>query len=47
MESLWKKTQKEILEDKKELNKELKADICIIGRRYHRNKYSLLFKQRR
>lgn len=44
MESLWKETEKEVLEEKKELNKECKADICIIGRRNNRNKYSLLFK---
>lgn len=31
MESLWKKTQQEILVDKKELIEEKKADVCIIG----------------
>lgn len=40
MESLWKKTEREILEEK-ELNKECKADICIIGRRDYWNKYSI------
>ena len=31
MESLWKKTQKCLLENQKELEKECKADVCIIG----------------
>lgn len=47
MESLWKKTEKELLETKEELEKECEADVCIIGRRNYWNKYSILFKQRR
>jgi len=31
MESLWKKTQKELLEDKEELKQKYNTDICIIG----------------
>ncbi len=31
MESLWKKTEKNLQEDKKELDKECKADVCVIG----------------
>lgn len=31
MESLWKKTEKEILEKKNVLTKEIKTDTCIIG----------------
>lgn len=31
MESLWKKTENQILENHKTLNKECKADVCIIG----------------
>lgn len=47
MESLWKKTEKDILQDKKELKEELLMDVCIIGGRNYRNKYSILPKQRR
>ncbi len=31
MESLWKKTEKNILEEENILNKEEEADVCIIG----------------
>ena len=31
MESIWKKTVKNILEEQKQLKKEYKADVCIIG----------------
>lgn len=31
MESLWKKTEKSLLESKEELKKQCKTDVCIIG----------------
>lgn len=31
MESLWKKTENTILEDEKELDKEIETEVCIIG----------------
>ena len=31
MESLWKKTENMILEDVKELDKEIETEVCIIG----------------
>lgn len=41
MESLWKKTEKSLLENAEELEKECKSDVCIIGGRNYRNKYSI------
>ena len=31
MESLWKKTVKELTKDKQELLKEIETEVCIIG----------------
>jgi len=41
MESLWKKTENTILEDVKELDKEIETEVCIIGGRNYRNKHSV------
>ena len=31
MESLWQKTEKRLLENAKELDKEIQTEVCIIG----------------
>ncbi len=41
MESLWKKTENMILEDVKDLDKEIETEVCIIGGRNYRSQYSL------
>lgn len=46
MESLWKKTENMILENEKELDKEIETEVCIIGGRNYRNKHSLWIKQK-
>lgn len=46
MESLWKKTENTILEDVKKLDKQVETEVCIIGGRNHRDKYSIWVKQK-